>query len=464
MRPRIVVVVLVALAGVLSAVPAGAQVGNDLENGCNQAGGPAGMCRGFYHLSVTAGTVCRHAGGADECANLDGRVIDSKQVDAASNSWLSRALADQRTLDDNLPLQEEFWTHTHNSFDAEAYAPTLYDLDPNQLYSITDQLRMGVRAIEIDLHWVIDHVAVCHGHQIDLMAIVFHLGCGVNDPTPDERFSEIRAWMDKNPKEIVMLYLENQMEGNPTAHDEAAAAIDKAFGPLVYKPPTRCAAMPMDTSRAQIRATGKRIIITGNCGPGTWGSLVFERGPRWIEGGLSYGSDFPPYPCTAERAKDHYDTNWIRHWGDETGISDGAGTIPGQDGGGDVTVEDARNMIRCGVNMIGLDNLRPFDPRLMAQVWSWAPMQPKSGSCAYQGSDGFFYSDNCSTPRPFACLDGTTWVVTGRRGPWWQGAKVCAHFGVPRTGWQNELLRGAKRGGEVWVNYADRGHGFTPAA
>src|SRR5581483_5712787 len=127
-------------------------------------------------------------------------------------------------------------------------------------------------------------------------------------------------------------------------------------------------------------------------------------------------------------------------------------------------VEDARNMTRCGVNMIGLDQLRPFDPRLTAQVWSWAPTEPSKGQCAYQGTDGFFRSGNCSTPRRYACLSGSTWVVTGSAGPWWMGRKACPAFDVPHNAWQNEQLRIAKRGGEVWVNYADRGHGWTPAA
>jgi hypothetical protein len=279
MRPRLLICVVLALAGIWNALPASAQVGKDLQSGCNQAGGDARACRGLYHLSVTAGTICRHAGGGDACANLDGRTIDENMVTADEHSWLAHALADQRTLDDDQPLQEEFWAHTHNSFDAESYAPTLYGTDPNQLYTITDQLRMGVRAIEIDLHWAIEpdgqRVAVCHGHQFDLTAIIFHFGCGVNDPRPEDRFSEIRTWLDAHPGEFVLLYLENQMENNPTAHDEATAAIEKTLGPLVYRPATKCAPMPMDMTRHQLRDSGKRILIVGNCGPGSWGSWVF---------------------------------------------------------------------------------------------------------------------------------------------------------------------------------------------
>jgi hypothetical protein len=217
--------------------------------------------------------------------------------------------------------------------------------------------------------------------------------------------------------------------------------------------------MPMDTSRSEIRAAGARVILAGNCGPGAWGAWVHQRGPRWKEGGLDYGDDFTPERCAAERAALDYPNNWIRHWGDETGLSAAA------DAGGDVTVSDARNMVRCGVNMPGFDNLVPFDERLEQYAWSWAPDEPATnsdGACATHGPDGRFRAADCAgaTAQPFACFDGASWHVTTGADTWANGDETCAAeglgaFAVPWSGYENERLKTARPPGviEVWVNY-----------
>jgi hypothetical protein len=326
--------------------------------------------------------------------------------------------------------------------------------------------------------------------------------------------NEVRDWLaaPEHSNEIVMLYLENQMQQNgvdsPDAHTQATAAIQAAFGNKIYKPaPTvpanTCTDLPLDISRADIRNAGKQIIITGNCysgGASPWNGLVFSRSDRWKESGLDHGTDFTPERCAADRVSEDYPHNWIRHWGDETGLSDSdptaleSGHAPA--GGGDVTVEDATNMVRCGVNMIGLDLLEPFDARLAALVWSWdtnEPQQNSVGACAVSGSDARFRSDDCtlktktmvsgtgknkkfkvvdvSTKHPFACFDGTAWHVTKKSDSFSKGGTTCAAegfgaFAVPRSGRDNDLLHTAKGATpDVWVNslYKDA-VGWTPGS
>lgn len=481
MRIRALVYAIAWGAGLLTAAPsADAQVGPTTVEECMANGGDPRFCRGLGHLVELFGVLCRETGVAGSCTEIDGRDIGEELVAAHEKSPLARALALQRALDDDEPLHEELWAHTHNSYNADAYEQTFYGLDPNQLYSITDQLRMGIRAIEIDIHWAESTsadpaqggkaVVVCHGARIPgAQQPNVDFGCGVRDPLLIERLQEVRAWLDepKNKDEVLMIYLENQLDDDLAAHAQAAAAIDEAFGDLVYMPvePGSCEPLPMDTSRGEIRDAEKRILITGNCGPAgsPWNARVHQRGPRWIESGLGFGDDYPSYPCQSERATKNYDVNWIRYWGDETGLSNGAGQ------GGDVTLNDARNMVRCGVNMIGLDNLVPFDERLAKLVWSWAPDEPKlPGGCAYQGADGFFFSGDCKQHRRFACYTGVAWIVTGPALSWKHGPRRCedagAVFDVPPNGWQNELLVEAKVSGEVWLDYADLGLGWVPNA
>jgi hypothetical protein len=467
-RTRVALILLLALS-VLSAPPASppatAQSVRDVVDACYENGGTTELCRGIDHLIQVAGVLCREGAGGTSCTMVDEQTVDPEAVEAHEQSWLGRALAHQRVLGDDQPLRNALWIHTHNSFNADAYPQTLYGLDPNQLYTITDQLRMGSRAIEIDVHWFqhpsgvaendFNQVVVCHGGIGD----DDHIGCGVNDPLLPDRLQEIAAFIEAHPFEVILLFLENELDDDPVAHELAAKMIDGALGDLVYKPGGRCAPLPMDLTRQQVRATGARVVIAGNCGPGSWGDYVHERGPNWKERSLGHGDDFPAYPCEAERRQQNYDENFIRRTADETGLSTGAGV------GGDVTLNDARNMIRCGVDMPGLDNLVPFDERLVQFVWSWADKEPNTGGCAYQGEDGRFRSGDCSAPRRFACVDGTgAWFVTPGAGRWDQGPSSCGlvQYDVPRNGWSNELLRNAKGSGEVWLNYATVGPDWVP--
>jgi hypothetical protein len=189
---------------------------------------------------------------------------------------------------------------------------------------------------------------------------------------------------------------------------------------------------------------------------------VHERGPRWDESGLDYGDDFPAYPCVQERTENDYPNKLIRRYGAETGLELLLG------GGGDVTPVDAFNMARCGVNLLGMDNLVPFDGRTIAAVWSWAIDEPAAGACANHGNDGRFYADDCVENRPFVCLTADDqWVVTSATGAWDEGVQRCADIGaifaVPKNGYDNERLKQSKGGGEAWLNYSEiPDGGWTP--
>jgi hypothetical protein len=460
------------LVATVVVAPVRAQSGADLVDACRANGGSERLCLGITHLTRMAARLCRSAGGGDLCDTVDGRQINEFLVAAHERSWIAQALALQRSLDDDVALQEELWLHTHNSFNAEAYSPTLANIDPNHVYSLRDQLRMGARAIELDLHWAphpsgdplngFNAVVLCHGEGIPIGPLVYHLGCTV-DPTLRDGLVEIRQWLDENPNEVLLIFLENELDGNPIAHDLAARDLSEVFGDLIYETDSSCGSLPVDTSRKSIRSSGARVILTGNCGPSAaWGGLVHERGPRWDESGLEYGDDYPAYPCSEERTAHDYPHKLIRRQGSETGLE------LLLDEGGDVTPSDAFNMARCGVNLLGMDNLVPFDPRAVALVWSWAEDQPGPGSCAYQGSDGRFYADDCLEHRPFVCVttDGA-WIATESGGPWTDGPEACgamgATFSVPKNGYENERLTQAKGGGEAWLNYSEiPDAGWTP--
>ena len=434
---------------------------------------------------------------AEYCGAFDGRDISEAQVASYEGSWVHRALSLQRGLDAAAPLWEEQLPHTHNSFNASSYAvptdgslpsyyATLTNQDPNQVYSITDQLRMDIRAVEIDLHWVPSPYGtaathgywptMCHGDAEDPTGsgAYVHVGCTDDRPMQDG-LAELRRWLKAHPDEFVLVYLENQLfpggpvAGSEQAHDVAAGIIHDELGNLVFQPPAGmkpgdCAPMPYDTSRAQILKTGAQVLLVGNCGPGSWNDWVFTRGPKWDESGnpTTYGDK----DCTAdETARETHasfrrfyeESPWLEAMTDATQV---------------LTADATERMVRCGVNIIGFDQLQPFDGRLKALVWSWAPDEPAAaGDCAVQGSDGRFHAAGCRDRHPFACVDSNLdWHVTRAAGRWQDGQRVCSRefrgssYGVPPNGYRNAQLAAAKpaAAGQVWVAYSRTNGGWQP--
>jgi len=448
--------------------------------------------RGLVQLQRGVATACRtplrsapDPSAPELCAPIDGRAISEARMQAYESSWTHRALSLQRGLDDAAPLAQMQMPHTHNSFNASSftvgstsYYPTLTNQDPNQVYSLTDQLRMDVRAIEIDLHWMLSPyaaangrtdtggkwVTMCHGNNDTVNGV--HVGCTWDRPLEDG-LAEVRAWLDNNPSQVILLYLENQLTDesgadNPQAHDIAASIISDKLGTKVFRPATGCADMPLDVSRKQIRDAGAQVLIVGNCGAGgAWGSWVHSRGAQpqhWDESGdpTTYGAT----DCARDRAQRLSGAPFRRWYEDSTWLTamvDGSNSH--------ITADTTALMVSCGVNIVGFDQLRPDDGRLTAFVWSWAQDEPKAnaGDCAYQGSTGRFYNGDCGAKKHFACVDGAgAWHVTSGTGTWSKVNDKCAtefpgsHFSVPATGLQNQLLVEAKtpRSGEVWLNYS----------
>jgi hypothetical protein len=446
-----------------------------LATECRMLGGEERVCRGLEQLSRDAAQLCRFGGGpADACRLFDGRVISSSEVAAYEETWVHRALELQRKLEKKTPLLQALLPGTHNSFNSAAYPPTLSGLDHNQVYSLTDQLRMDMRSLELDVHWVPSAYAesgdegsaviLCHGQVQQVGSVPVHLGCTIERPLRDG-LKEIRAWLDDHPGELLLLYLENNLDGNERAHAAAARAIEAEIGSLVLRPATACAPFPAEKSRQEILSVdpARRVVIVGNCGPGAWGSWVHERDldGLWRES-LSGPGDYPA--CAALHGNggpDDYDTHFIRFYEDSTWLT---AEVNGRSD--PITEADTRGLVHCGANLTGFDQLTPDDPRLAALVWSWAENEPAgTAKCASLGADGRFHTTACKERHPYACRTSAGWAVTAKSGRWSRGASACSpsgEFSVPATGYDSELLTAAGGGGTVWLDYAIGPDGWTP--
>ena len=395
--------------------------------------------------------------------------------------WARQALALQYELASDVELRNAPWVYTHNSYNSEAeMGVTLSNRDANQSIAILDQLDEGVRSLEIDTHLYTSPQdprvgprgpVVCHARGES----EGHAGCSTEKPLVVV-LREVRGWLDRNPDQVLLLYLESHLE-SPEGYAAGTDSIEETLGGLVHRPVRRgasCETLPMDLTRDEVRAARKQVVIMGPCGEGNrWQGYVFDEEPRKTG---SDNSSFRDYPdCGPDFTPDQYDEQLIRYYEDGTQLSRAvnAGTDP-------IDSPLTARMTRCGVDLIGLDFLAKGDPRLAAMVWSWAPGQPDArGSCSVQRSDGRWETRPCSERHRVACRDAAgRWFVPQARVTARAAPRICASVrvvnGVPRTGFDGQQLRstmvradaptawlGQRRGDDGWARFEKRGCGPT---
>ncbi|MFZ5723251.1 MAG: hypothetical protein ACOY33_06265 [Pseudomonadota bacterium] len=394
-------------------------------------------------------------------------------VDDYQGSWIHKALTLQRNLDHFAPLSQATFLATHNSYNSAVWSNATRYIDPNQSRSVYDQLRMDVRGLEYDVHtyfsmqgwpweWK-NRLLLCHGQDN-------HTGCSSYDRTFRDGMQDVANWLRANPGQVVILYLEDHIDGG--WYNTAVSEIQATVGSYVYRPRSGgCEGIPMNISKADVIAAGKQLILmTDGCSNG------FN---SWVYGGV--GDSLSGYPtgsvenlggypnCESGRfSRAFHDTHIVRYYEDRTNLSAAFG-----DPGEPITPSVMPSLLACGVNLIGLDKLTPWDGRLEAAVWSWNGNEPNdwggAEDCAEHYANGRYNDNNCGAVRQFACKKPGTheWYVTGRSGAWNTGSQACTaetggvyRFSVPTTPYDNRKLMEAKAYlgiGTVWLNYTDSG-------
>lgn len=480
---RFVMPAVLVGAGFVAPGPARAQPtepdGGQVVDECRErADSP--VCRQFEQLTRNGAQACRFGDAPEEaCSAIDGREYSEQAMAEFEASAVGRALRAQARLDDGVPIGESLIPATHNSYNSAAYYPTVSGLDHNQVASMTDQLRMGMRSLELDVHWFPSLSGdpeeggfapiLCHGQSQALGPANVHIGCTAERHLR-QGLAEIRIWLDANPDDFVLLYLENVLDGDPAAHAAAAGTIDAELGKLVY--PTangECDVLRGDLSQDQILAGNggqAQVLIVGNPAPshaGPWCELVHDRfgGPyAWEESKSGTDDDFacPSGGFVDDFRRFYEDSTWLGATFEATGAAS-----PGE-----ITEVETRAMVECGVNLFGFDQLVPADPRLEALVWSWdvADGQPGPGHVAFRDTTGRFHATGAETTgRRFACFSDTAgWFASSATGAWSDGHTACADedatFSVTHTGFENTLLAA---GDELWLNYGTDDDGrWTP--
>ena len=459
-----------ALFAVLAFAAAGtAQAQTPVDDTCGSLSPSAAPCTGLDKLAERAAAECRRIGlPARRCALPLGHRVGGKIAARYRKTWLHRAAAFQYGLGDSVPLVHAQWLGTHNSFNSTAEDPTLSHTDSNQQLSLTDQLDIDMRSVELDLHYIpspsadgASTVVVCHGRGPDEA----HFGC-TNERTFAQTLPEIKAWLDNHPSQVVLLYLEDEL-GADAGYTETIQTIDNVLGSKVYRPsatemgPKGCANLPLSISRDDVRARGAQVVIVGNCRSG-WASDVYGWDDVHVESGST--PNYKPFPaCDATYNRSVYDSKMVRYFEDSTFVATAIDPTqtPAEHQAGMLTPDKVASMTRCGVHLFGLDQILPHDGRIKASIWSWAKNEPSAdgGSCGLQrASDGRWVTAPCKEHHRAVCraADGGL-TLTAKRESYDGAAKACAKsgaiFDLPRTGYENSMVRQQAGGDAVWLAY-----------
>lgn len=159
-------------------------------------------------------------------------------------------------------LDQVVFATTHNSMSSAADDW----FGPNQQFGIERQLADGVRAMMWDTHWDDGVLHLCHGL------------CGLGSIPLSEALGTLRAFLEGNPHEVVVLLIEDQ---TPVA-ETSAAFEESGLGPYLAILSTD--ALPtLDT----LIDAGTRLIVTAQSGapPPAWyhnvWSLTSDTGYTW---------------------------------------------------------------------------------------------------------------------------------------------------------------------------------------
>ena len=198
------------------------------------------------------------------------------------------------------PFDEVALPATHNSMSNEAAGWVL----PNQSFGITRQLNDGIRGLMLDTHYWNDDLYLCHGH------------CTLGSQLLVDGLTEIREFMQANPREVLVIIFEDGISAADTASAFAATGLE----PLVHVQPEGAAWPTLE----EMIAAGRTLVVTAESGapPPLWyyhaWDLYFDTPYQF----LSVGD----FNCDVNRGQANNDLFLINHWLGPVSLSSNAAT------------------------------------------------------------------------------------------------------------------------------------------
>lgn len=428
-----------------------------------------------------------------------GAASAAPNLDAFKETWKYKALELQRDLTKHYSGNKRFNVRTHNSYNTAMYKNSALSVayaDPQQKLTMTGQLDMGARYVNIDAHYAHGDVRMCHwGGPAELR----QLFCSPSDKSFGDGIGEIATWLlrPENQNEVVFLYIQNEVE-NETGY-RIAADVLQSYEDLIYVPGGDGCNNAFNQSMTldQIAATGRRLVIdmpgnrdlcSGSIAAREYASMTvhsYTSGEAYNHvinntsssqigdvSGLVWDNNWNPETCT-------FSNDSITPSRLQTGVPSASEdrtnfAVLGGESYKQHTYEEIRDLTNCGVN-IEWDDLSPEDERLDVYLWAWAINEPNNyngnehcGSLA-QKSGNKFNDAVCDTEFNYMCQhvnDPIDWKMTTAKGSWADGFAACAsefgneyRFSVPKDGYEKNVavaVRDQGNAASAWVNYTDQ--------
>ncbi|MBI4902150.1 MAG: Ig-like domain repeat protein [Acidobacteria bacterium] len=436
----------------------------------------------------------------------DGICVNKRRHTWAKQAgWLGWALAEQRySISQNEPVNYVSLLGSHNAFSnvSQGFNSFLYT---NHYYSISDQLNIGVRHLELDPHYYGTDFLVSRSPASRLCHSKSTSNClipGYATRLFGFALREIRNWLWANPGEVVFLKWNDVNAAASLMRDE----IDLVLGPFLYRPPAVFTRWP---AMAEIRAAGKQVMVMQHDRTAPAGNNV-----TWNAAGLTLVDNHPATQnfntCTASDGTTPL-TRPAANWWDvaegRTGLNF-TGTVTTPYGSVEIDAftgflweETVRSAVNCGVSIIGLDFLKalwsdlniaqrtaPADDRVNSTIWSWdvndwggggpAAMTPSTSRWVSRNESGLKRLVCGLVKPPGSASQNRLWKITTASYAWNKsiGDSICAQFNTtaeryefayPANGFQNKTLGDEVRrqgiADEVWLGYRKGNAGMVAA-
>jgi len=279
-----------------------------------------------------------------------------------------------------------------------------------------------------------------------------------------DRFAGIKIWINYpiQAKDVLMFYFDDQEDlYNWTKVYLIMNDIQNYFGDIVFTPPLKQQYFPNEwPSPAQLVTMGKRIIFTSRTDYGEqMVPLIFYSDSVWSEWGLY---DLNIYPtCTLGSQSYPLNNGQLTRILEDSLIF---GPFYNGTTGGLFMPNNITYYTQCNINILSTDQLSPTLAE--GYIWTWDTTEPKQlftnismgSECASLKLNGRWQTQNCSTIQPAACVNVSNifdWILSTTSSTW--NTVTCPKgytFGVPTTGYQNQLLWGKISNNDaVWIKY-----------
>ncbi|CAL7959969.1 hypothetical protein MIDIC_170022 [Alphaproteobacteria bacterium] len=249
-----------------------------------------------------------------------------------------------------VPLTDTSLILAHNAYNSLSSGSIM----PNQALNLTELLDIGVRGIELDVHWDNGDARLCHEicNKIPILSYNRLLSDALN---------EINNWLMKNPSEVLIIKFEDYLGSAPvsTLENIVRSTLNTTS---IFTPADLGAVGRNWPSIDNISGMGKQIILM----PQNTMSSALMFHSDWggkFKNSFSTGTIAKVRPSYAIPRR--YPTELFEVGEDKTFLgrigSYSRGIIPV---GGEMTKEDIQSLRTNGVTIISLDHIESKDSRL----------------------------------------------------------------------------------------------------